>query len=307
MKKTCEICYEQQNVLIIECGHNYCKDCLKNMFFHNGQVDLETFECPQEKCKQKLTEKTLKLIIEDFQTKYEQFLKQGILFGINNNEKLITCLNIKCNSQFLIWKNADYFKCQNCKMEFCLKCKLTKHNGQTCIQALRLKQITKTRLKFLKQVENSSTQKICPHCFIVIEKYSGCNFMTCQSKSCNSKKYFCFQCGEPLQHSESKDHFEDSDPFYGRCNIKINGKWVEQDKLPANNVPCPKCKSQDPLKSKIEGNLLICTSKQCVDKIFCCICQIQLDDKSILNHLDKHEKIKIQQKSWFEKFNIFKK
>lgn len=56
--------------------------------------------------------------------------------------------------------------------------------------------------------------------------------MTCASKFCKSKKYFCFKCGEPLQSSDSTHHFEDGDPYNGRCNIKVNGKWVEAKKLP---------------------------------------------------------------------------
>ncbi|CAD8061535.1 unnamed protein product [Paramecium sonneborni] len=308
MNKMCQICYDLQNVVTIECGHNYCKNCLNNIFFKNELLDLENFICPLENCKRKLTDKTLKLFIEDYEKKYETFLQQGIIFGLNENEKLITCLNINCNSQFVIWKEAETLKCQNCKLEFCLRCKLAKHEGQNCIQALRLNQVMKTRVDFLKSVKNSQAQQICPHCLYVIERNKGCNFMTCQSKSCNSKKYFCFQCGVALENSESKSHYKDENSFHGQCKIKINGIWVEKDKIPNNDIPCPKCQCQDPLKSKIERNLLICKSEQCIDKIYCIICQFELNDKIILKHLENHvKKSDGKKKSRFGIFDLFKK
>lgn len=41
----------------------------------------------------------------------------------------------------------------------------------------------------------------------------------------------------------------------------------------------------DPLKTKIEGNLILCNSVKCSDKIYCHFCKIELDNNTILNHL----------------------
>ncbi|CAD8135203.1 unnamed protein product [Paramecium pentaurelia] len=292
MMQNCGICYQDQNIVKIECGHLYCKQCLKQLFVKQQELDLDNFRCPLDECRKKLTDKTLSLFIEDFQKKYEQYLKQGVLFGLKDNEKMISCLNKNCNSQFIIWKDADTLKCPYCKLEYCLKCKLERHDGFKCIQALRLNQVTKTRVAFLEQIKSSKFQQICPHCLTAVEKNKGCNFMTCQSKSCSSKKYFCFKCGEPLKQSESISHFENGDSFYGRCNLKVNGKWVEQNKLPQNTIPCPQCLNTNPLNSKIEGNLLICNSELCSDKIYCHFCKIELNNNTILDHLETHKKVK---------------
>ncbi|CAK85417.1 unnamed protein product (macronuclear) [Paramecium tetraurelia] len=261
------------------------------MFFNKGEFNLDNFSCPLDECRRKLTEKTASLFIEDFQTQYDQYLKQGVIFGQNQNERMISCFNIDCNSNFIIWKDADTFVCPNCKLQYCLKCKLKKHDGLKCMQALRLNQLSKTRILFLDTVKQSKMQQICPHCLIVVEKTGGCNFMTCKSKTCKSKKYFCFRCGEPLKQCESASHFYNGNSFDGQCNLKLNGKWVEVDKLPENAIPCPICLNVNPLKSKIEGNLLICNSEKCSDKIYCHCCKIQLNNKNILDHLEPHNKI----------------
>lgn len=40
----------------------------------------------------------------------------------------------------------------------------------------------------------------CPICNELVEKESGCNFMTCSYPSCKNKKaYFCYICGTKLQ------------------------------------------------------------------------------------------------------------
>ena len=40
MNEMCEICLARENAVKIECGHIYCKGCLKNMFYQNGNLDL---------------------------------------------------------------------------------------------------------------------------------------------------------------------------------------------------------------------------------------------------------------------------
>ncbi|CAD8138929.1 unnamed protein product [Paramecium octaurelia] len=306
MIQNCGICFQAENIVKIECGHIYCKSCLNQMFFNKGKVNLDNFSCPLDECRQKLTEKTVSLFVEDFQTQYEQYLKQGVLFGLKDNEKMIFCFNINCNSSFIIWKDADTFQCPYCKLQYCLKCKIQRHEGLKCIQALRLNQLSKTRVIFLESVKQSKMQQICPHCLIVVEKIKGCNFMTCKSEACKSKKYFCFRCGESLELFEQSSHFQNGNSFQGQCNLKVNGKWFEVDQLPKNVIPCPSCLNVDPQKSKIEGNLLICNSEKCSDKIYCHICKLKLNDKNILDHLEPHNK-KTKNSFWNPFSNFFAK
>jgi hypothetical protein len=94
-----------------------------------------------------------------------------------------------------------------------------------------------------------------------VEKNEGCNFITCSSQSCKKLKYFCYLCGVALERGDSSAHFKNRDSFNKECLIKVNGKWIDREKIPNNEVPCPLCKTIDPRFTKIEDNLIICDSQ----------------------------------------------
>ena len=55
-----------------------------------------------------------------------------------------------------------------------------------------------------KQFEEGSI-KFCPWCYNAIERDPrGCKYMTCKSRECNSKKWFCFDCLKKLNRFHEK-------------------------------------------------------------------------------------------------------
>lgn len=67
----------------------------------------------------------------------------------------------------------------------------------------------------------TSRSKPCPHCNVPIEKFEGCNKVTCFK--CNT--YFCWICSSQLDHGNPYLHFNDpSSPCYDNLFMP-----VEQD------------------------------------------------------------------------------
>jgi hypothetical protein len=95
-----------------------------------------------------------------------------------------------------LYQTIDYTTCYACKLKICLKCHRPAYDTLTCAGSIQIPPKGQNIETFNDMIKKGF--KLCPHCYQWIEKTSGCNFITCGSKSCNGKKYFCFQCGGKL-------------------------------------------------------------------------------------------------------------
>ena len=75
---------------------------------------------------------------------------------------------------------------------------------------------------FAKEKEEKKYRN-CPHCNFVVSKTEGCNFMTCGSKFCQNRKYFCYVCGSGITPSDSA-HFHKNNSFLNFC---VNNPYIE--------------------------------------------------------------------------------
>ena len=72
----------------------------------------------------------------------------------------------------------------------------------------------------------------CPECGMIVDRYEGCNFMTCASSSCAKKQvHFCYLCGDKLTNEDHLSHYKKDGPFGKTCDTldERNGPIYEEE------------------------------------------------------------------------------
>jgi hypothetical protein len=89
-------------------------------------------KCPDIKCGKELVFDDLRVILtkEDI-AKYEDF---RFNLTIDQGEKFSWCPTPNCNLAFEYDEEdeIEFFKCERCKKEYCLHCRVPVHKGMTC-------------------------------------------------------------------------------------------------------------------------------------------------------------------------------
>ncbi|CDW78103.1 ibr domain containing protein [Stylonychia lemnae] len=208
-KLYCEICYKpienDSQLLSLNCGHSYCKECLEAMVLYAIDVsgEVNKLKCPDSKCTAVLSRNVIQNLTnsEKFQ-KYLGFMLNYELI-LDKNKKF--CPSPDCHN-ILERKGLGFsskIKCEKCNNEICFDCQAVWHQGQSCRQF----QNNTTVGWILKK----DAQK-CPKCKVLIEKNDGCIHMKCYK----CQHYFCWGCGFPVDHII---HNKDIQQFlvYGIC------------------------------------------------------------------------------------------
>jgi hypothetical protein len=121
---------------------------------------------------------------------------------------LIKCSNPKCEHYFKSIQKENRVKCPKCDKKFCKQCKAYPyHHKLTCVKHLE-KELKRTK----SGNKINSNTIMCPKCYRKINKFTGCNMMTCNTVGtdigCGAK--FCYKCGKNLSsHDRPHDHTND--------------------------------------------------------------------------------------------------
>lgn len=218
-QKDCCVCLDKKDVkdfVSLECKHEYCCDCLKSMIDialkEKRSVDLK---CIDRHCNKQFTEKDLRKIFSDQKTIDEiATIRTKELLSINPNAK--HCPTPNCSYIFL---NEDNSSCETtcplCNDKYCSNC-LVQHSARlTCQQAAALRPEDKETEEWLRQHKI----KPCPKCNYHIERYEGCDYVTCS----RCQQGFCFNCY--------------GDHHVGRCDrasVYLREQQVSQVTIPIN-------------------------------------------------------------------------
>jgi hypothetical protein len=80
--------------------------------------------------------------------------------------------------------DGNIFSCKMCKARYCLVCEVPFHEEQTCddyqAEFKRAERRNKDEEKSLEAVEKLSRPRPGPGCGINIDKYTGCDHVTCE-------------------------------------------------------------------------------------------------------------------------------
>uniref|UniRef100_A0A0N5BN46 RING-type domain-containing protein n=1 Tax=Strongyloides papillosus TaxID=174720 RepID=A0A0N5BN46_STREA len=147
--KSCTVCEASLSldnaVFLNECGHNFCRECIKKNLHNQIRSGVTPLECPI--CQTEIPITFLPLIfplpLVSFYINL-QYVKQMEIEGVNitNCKKCKAVANIESINEY------NNVNCQKCGIHWCVLCNEAPHFPLTC------KQNTEWREKFNRQSEN---------------------------------------------------------------------------------------------------------------------------------------------------------
>ncbi|XP_071506309.1 E3 ubiquitin-protein ligase RNF14-like [Diadema antillarum] len=244
---TCGVCYEDKFgrdcLRFSGCGHVYCKACMAEHFrvkILDG--DVKGLLCPENDCtSQALAPQVKELVDHEVFEKYDARLLD---LSLSEMGDIVFCPRKACQCPVIRDEKTNMGLCPQCRFAFCILCKNTFHGVAPC-------KISQEEYRKLKdEYENASSEersileqkfgkrtlrqviddcnseewirkhsKNCPQCSRAIQKYDGCNKMTCTKCRC----YFCWLCSAVLPRSDPYSHFR------GQCGNRLFEGIVDTD------------------------------------------------------------------------------
>ena len=224
-KFKCEICITDKDVeegITLECDHRFCVECIKMYvegLIESAQVTSEKLKCPN--CPQPLTIYEIEDIVPTEQfDKYQKFLLRGFVLPEDEDRAAIfNCPGADCEFFCIVDKDLDEFQCPSCSHKCCPRCKNEVHKGFTCEQYQEWRRENSVAdSKFDEMMKREGLMK-CPKCGTVIEKISGCQYMSCTSSQCQGRTYLCWECGKNIEADHGSHHCENR--FAGKAPIAV--------------------------------------------------------------------------------------
>ncbi|XP_026726998.1 uncharacterized protein LOC113493288 [Trichoplusia ni] len=186
----CGICIEEyppgQGVVLRECVHIFCKECLADVVRHCEEPNVP---CPAMGCKGMLQEREIRALVTP--QDYERWLARGLAAAESGTRNAFHCRTRDCKGWALCEPGVRRFPCPVCKCINCVPCKAI-HPGETCEQ--HREKLKQTNMKSVNTNEtddgtrtllNSLIRKgealECPECSAIITKKWGCDWVKCSA------------------------------------------------------------------------------------------------------------------------------
>ncbi|KAM6948075.1 ranBP-type and C3HC4-type zinc finger-containing protein 1 isoform 1-T2 [Lycodopsis pacificus] len=179
----CPICFSplaaEEGVVLRECLHTFCSDCLKATIVNSQDAEVS---CP-EKCDSKLLDREIKALLTE--EEHQRFLELRLSIAESRSEHSFHCQTPNCRGWCIYEDDVNEFHCDICDETNCILCRAI-HDDMNCKDYqddLRTRaendlaaQQTKKMLESLLQ--NGEAMK-CPRCDIIIQKKDGCDWICC--------------------------------------------------------------------------------------------------------------------------------
>ena len=178
----------------------------------------EKDKIPDELIKNHINKESYRKYLTKLQT-----IKMDLENKLNEDERYLDCPG--CSNKYVISKTIfeEHIPtaqiCNKCCCSFCPQCMFDSHPGFSCEDykiEKRKKHLMSESEKELEILKKSFQLKTCPHCGLHALKDNKCKFTYCSSKSCLSKKFFCWLCLDKLEQSQHFLHFFNK-PFGEFC------------------------------------------------------------------------------------------
>ena len=232
----CNICYAQvpnSTLSRMNCSHKYCQGCVTDFLTHlinESKIEDESLACPE--CRTRLDfDIIMDLLNAQMIDRYHRFTIKAMADRIAKIGVVTECPNC----QYAVFSDKqDLFEeikevtCSKCFHEFCPHCQMKHGVNLTCEQYKQWKEENDQADAKFQEIWKELKWAKCPHCNAYAEKISGCNFIYCSSKTCQSMKYFCYLCSATLTEADHHDHYLNTDPFNSPC---INSATPGQEEL----------------------------------------------------------------------------
>ncbi|KAI7284794.1 hypothetical protein KC345_g2044 [Hortaea werneckii] len=204
--KECIICCEEYPVGSFpesphlpngKCHSNVCRTCFEQHL--QNEVENKRWNevgCPE--CSQGLEEPEIRKLA--LQSTYEQWLDKAAKSYNEATEDFRSCPSATCNwgCFFSTADDGNIFTCQLCSIRYCVVCEVLMHEDETC-EAYQKRRETQDTAKEERRSEKflRKISKPCPKCGVNLDKYEGCDHVTCSRLSCRHE--FCWECFAPFR------------------------------------------------------------------------------------------------------------
>ncbi|PSR83390.1 hypothetical protein BD289DRAFT_370024 [Coniella lustricola] len=167
--------YYSRDVLRALCGHDYCRNCVQQLFML-CLTDANLY--PPRCCQQAIPWEHARVFLPE--PLYESFLARALELETPNP---LYCHVAAC-SRFIapsfILGTVGY--CVGCNARTCARCRAEQHDGQECMQDPATRQ--------LLDLAVANGWRRCNSCGSVVELNYGCYHITCRCRH-----QFCYLCG----------------------------------------------------------------------------------------------------------------
>uniref|UniRef100_A0A493U1S2 RanBP-type and C3HC4-type zinc finger-containing protein 1 n=1 Tax=Anas platyrhynchos platyrhynchos TaxID=8840 RepID=A0A493U1S2_ANAPP len=132
----CRICYQQvppgQGVLLRECLHNFCRDCLRQVINYSEEPEVGCpFRDDSYACSSHLQEREIRALVSP--EEYRRFLERGLALAERRTRNSFHCQSSDCRGWCIYEDSVNEFRCPICQALNCLLCKAI-HEGKNCRQ-----------------------------------------------------------------------------------------------------------------------------------------------------------------------------
>ncbi|KAK6354962.1 translation termination inhibitor protein itt1 [Orbilia brochopaga] len=259
----CGICLEPRKGAVChrinQCGHVFCKPCLKEYFTAMitegdvGSVQCLNYSCgkdmpPEEVMDEngqvhKMPRKPGAIAPAELQVLLEadivdRYLKLKRKRAFESMKNVVYCPRSFCKGPALRDSGEDNLAiCQDCSLAFCAVCGKTWHGYKIACRK-NAAPMTEEEQKEAKLTEDflESNCTPCPTCLIPISKSGGCNHMYCSR--CGT--HFCLLCGAFLFPDNPYQHYNNQSSWcYNRLweGVDENGEIAPPQPPPAAEEP----------------------------------------------------------------------
>ncbi|XP_068450568.1 ranBP-type and C3HC4-type zinc finger-containing protein 1 [Clinocottus analis] len=179
----CPICFcpltAEEGVVLRECLHTFCRDCLKATIVNSQDAEVS---CP-EACDSKLQDREINALLTD--EEHLRFLELRLSIAESRSEHSFHCQTPNCRGWCIYEDEVNEFHCELCAQSNCILCRAI-HNGMNCkdyqddlrIRAENDQAAQQTKQMLENLLQNGEALK-CPRCDIVIQKKDGCDWICC--------------------------------------------------------------------------------------------------------------------------------
>jgi len=214
---TCPLCLEGDKAfdesVELDCLHRICSGCFHSLLevhIREKRVGPEELCCPMPGCVCEITPLQVEGTVAG-SALWDRFLTaraEQWKPGSRDKDILCECPDPGCGARFLRASGVRMREvcCPECRYKFCPACKC-RHKGLSCDDYQSWKHENDTAEAAFEELMQREGWKKCPCCQAPCERTQGCNFMTCYSRQCCGKKYFCYICGIELTKTQHFTHF----------------------------------------------------------------------------------------------------
>lgn len=119
----CGVCLEEcapgNGVILRECVHSFCRECLTDIVRHSEEPDVS---CPAVACRSLLQEREIRTLVSS--EDYEKWLARGLAAAENGTRNSFHCRTRDCTGWALCEPGVRHFPCPVCKKINCVPCQV---------------------------------------------------------------------------------------------------------------------------------------------------------------------------------------